>query len=105
MLDETTGAGALWGTHRPCRRALAGGVRRAPGDPVLAVVLPVTSVNRGWENHILLAGLPKPSWAMTEQPRTVSRGRLHGVLGRASAAELAEVCMWLADLLGLTAGY
>lgn len=70
----------------------------------LAVVVPVTSVDRGWGNHILLAGLPQPSWAMTEQPRTVSRDRLHGTLGRASTAELADVRRWLADFLGLTPG-
>lgn len=68
----------------------------------LALVVPVTSVDRGWPNHVALDGLGRPSFAMTEQVRTVSRGQLHGVLGVATADELREVRRWLADFLDLT---
>ncbi|MCZ4539166.1 type II toxin-antitoxin system PemK/MazF family toxin [Dietzia maris] len=35
----------------------------------LVMVVPVTSVDRGWSNHVLLRGdvLDRDSWAMTEQ--------------------------------------
>ena len=45
----------------------------------LVVVVPVTSHDRGWPNHVLMEGpvdLGRPSWALTEQVRTVSRDRL-----------------------------
>ncbi|WP_405218856.1 type II toxin-antitoxin system PemK/MazF family toxin [Agrococcus sp. Ld7] len=69
----------------------------------LAIVVPVTSVDRGWPNHVALASLDRPSFAMTEQPRTVARSRLVGVAGRASRGELAEVRRWLGDFLDLPA--
>ncbi|PRY61314.1 mRNA interferase MazF [Knoellia remsis] len=67
----------------------------------LALVVPVTSVDRGWPNHVALSGLGRASFAMTEQVRAVSRQRLHGRIGLASDAELTEVRRWLADFLGL----
>ena len=67
----------------------------------LAIVVPVTSVDRGWPNHVPLAGLGRPSFAMTEQVRALARIRLHGVLGVASPQELAEVRRWLGDFLDL----
>ena len=68
-----------------------------------AIVVPVTSVDRGWPNHVLLASFGRPSFAMTEQVRTVARSRLHGALGVASSGELVEVRRWLSDFLGLPA--
>ena len=67
----------------------------------LAIVVPVTTVDRGWPNHINLGdcGLPRPSWAMTEQPRTLSRERLVGQAGRVDRETLAEVRSWLRDFL------
>lgn len=50
----------------------------------LAIVAPVTTVDRGWPNHIRLddgAGLDQPSWAMVEQPRTLTRARITSVIG------------------------
>jgi mRNA interferase MazF len=47
----------------------------------LAMVAPVTSIDRGWPNHVPVTGphgLDKPSWVMTEQLRTVSRDRITG---------------------------
>ncbi|WP_375086695.1 type II toxin-antitoxin system PemK/MazF family toxin [Microbacterium sp. LS_15] len=37
------------------------------------------------------SGLDRPSWIMTEQPRTVSRERLTGIAGSVSPGCLAEV--------------
>ncbi|WP_415042589.1 type II toxin-antitoxin system PemK/MazF family toxin [Gordonia sp. (in: high G+C Gram-positive bacteria)] len=69
----------------------------------LAVVVPVTRVNRGWPNHIRLDGsdLPAESWAMTEQLRTVARDRIAGSAGQVSASTLAEIRLWIADFLDL----
>lgn len=71
----------------------------------LAIILPATTVNRGWPNHVLLRGveisLNKPTFAMTEQPRTVSRERLVGRIGKVDAATMREVDAWLRDFLAL----
>lgn len=71
----------------------------------LAVVIPVTSTDRGWPNHIPLAGeglfLERDSFAMTEQLRTISRSRIVGRAGRVNAETLAAVSQWLADFLDL----
>jgi mRNA interferase MazF len=69
----------------------------------LAIVVPITSVDRGWPNHVALeaAELTQPSWAMTEQVRTVSRRRVAGRAGRVSASTLAEVRGWVRDFLDL----
>lgn len=71
---------------------------------MLALVVPVTTVDRGWPNHVPLrgtTGLGRASWAMTEQIRTVSRDRLVGVAGVVDDATLADVSEYLADFLGL----
>lgn len=70
----------------------------------LLVVVPVTSVDRGWPNHVPLTGrhgLAQSSWAMTEQPRTVDRGRVVDVAGQVDAETLAAVDQWLRDFLQL----
>jgi mRNA interferase MazF len=70
----------------------------------LVIVLPITTVDRGWPNHIRVdatAGLDRPSWIMTEQPRTLSRDRLTGVAGQVSPACLDAVRTWLADFLDM----
>jgi mRNA interferase MazF len=69
----------------------------------LAVVVPLTSVDRGWPNHVPVTGaaLPSPSWAMTEQVRTISRDRIVGTAGRADAETLRAVRGWIRDLLEL----
>ena len=67
----------------------------------LAIIVPVTSVDRGWSNHIHLRGivLDRPSWAMTEQVRTVSRERIVGVAGEVDASTLAEIRQWIIDFI------
>lgn len=69
----------------------------------LALVVPITGVDRGWPNHVEVIGarLERRSWAMSEQIRTISRERLVGRAGRANDATLAAVRGWLADFLEL----
>lgn len=70
----------------------------------LALVVPVTTTDRGWPNHIRLdgeVGLDVPSWAMTEQVRTISRTRMTGASGHVAAACMREIRTWLADFLDL----
>ncbi|MFT4157817.1 MAG: type II toxin-antitoxin system PemK/MazF family toxin [Microbacterium sp.] len=65
----------------------------------LVTIVPVTGVDRGWSNHVLLRGevLPRASWAMTEQVRTISRDRVAARAGRSDAATLADTRAWIAD--------
>jgi mRNA interferase MazF len=69
----------------------------------LALVVPITTVDRGWPNHIEVfgTGVDQRSWAMSEQIRTISRERVMGRAGRADDATLAAVRSWLADFLDL----
>lgn len=71
----------------------------------LAIVLPATTTDRGWPNHVLLRGprlgLPEPTFVLTEQPHTVTRGRLVGEIGAVDAATMREVDTWLRDFLAL----
>ena len=70
----------------------------------LVLVVPITTVDRGWPNHVPLRGehgLDRPSWAMTEQVRTLSRGRIVDVVGLVDDATLRDVGAYLRDFLGL----
>jgi mRNA interferase MazF len=69
----------------------------------LAIVVPVTGVDRGWPNHVPITGgeLPRASWAMTEQIRTVSRQRIVGAAGRAHRSTVETVRVWVRDFLDL----
>ncbi len=71
----------------------------------LAIILPATTNDRGWPNHVLLRGsnltLAQPTFAMTEQPRVVTRERLFDVAGTVDAATMQEVDGWLRDFLAL----
>ena len=71
----------------------------------LAIIVPVTTNGRGWPNHVLLKGqglaLDQPSFAMTEQPRTVTRDRLFNLAGTVDGATMKEVDGWLRDFLAL----
>ena len=69
----------------------------------LVTVIPITSKNRHWPNHIPIsadAGLGQESWAMTEQVRTIARERIFSRAGTLSVRSLADVRMWLGDFLG-----
>lgn len=71
----------------------------------LAIIVPATTSQRGWPNHVLLRGsgltLAEPTFAMTEQPRTVTRERLVGSAGSVDRATMDEVDTWLRDFLSL----
>jgi mRNA interferase MazF len=70
----------------------------------LAMVLPVTTTDRGWPNHVRLTGphgLAAPSWAMTEQIRTVAGDRLGDPVGTVDPACLDALRLWLSDFLDL----
>lgn len=72
----------------------------------LAIVVPATTTNRGWPNHVLLRGpslaLAHPTFALTEQPRTVTRDRFVSEIGVVDAATMHEVDRWLRDFLSLS---
>lgn len=71
----------------------------------LAIIVPATTKDRGWPNHVPLQGaeltLPQPTFAMTEQPRTITRERLFNDMGLVDAATMREVDRWLRDFLAL----
>ncbi|MFC4828301.1 type II toxin-antitoxin system PemK/MazF family toxin [Agromyces aurantiacus] len=90
------------GGHRPVLVIASAGYLDAV--TTLAIVLPITTTDRGWPNHVRVdghIGLDRPSWIMTEQPRTLSRDRLTKVSGQVSSDCLAAVRMWLGDFLDL----
>lgn len=103
----------VWAALEPVRGREQGGHRPvlvvASADyldavTTLAIVLPITTVDRGWPNHPPVegpSGLEVPSWIMTEQPRTLSRDRLTRVAGRVSDDCLAAARAWLGDFLDL----
>lgn len=71
----------------------------------LAIVVPATTVDRGWPNHIPLSGsglrLARPTFAMTEQLRTIARERLVEHAGVVDRATMRAVDAWLRDFLAL----
>lgn len=69
----------------------------------LAIVVPITTVDRGWPNHTPVTGadFQQASWAMSEQVRTVSRERIVGRAGRVDDATLRTVRRWISDFLDL----
>jgi mRNA interferase MazF len=71
----------------------------------LAIVVPITSVDRDWPHHVFVegdrAGLARPGFAMTEQPRTISTTRITRRTGTAGADTMQRVDQWLRDFLGI----
>lgn len=64
----------------------------------LVIVLPITTVNRGWPNYVPVSPdnvLPEPSWIVTEQPRTIARSRITRVGPRVDAEAFDQVQRWL----------
>ena len=57
----------------------------------LAIVVPLTSVARGWELHVAVKLAGRTSYALSEQVRSVSVERLSGALGEVSYGDLEEV--------------
>lgn len=69
----------------------------------LALIVPITTVDRGWPNHVRVNGsdLEFESWAMTEQIRTIARARIHSEAGHADATTFRDVRTWIRDFLDL----
>lgn len=71
----------------------------------LAIVVPASTTDRSWPNHVRLRGtqvnLERDTFALTEQPRTITRNRLSGVIGIVDRATMSEVDLWLRDFLSL----
>jgi mRNA interferase MazF len=68
----------------------------------LVTVVACTSRDRGWPNHVLLTGatgLPRATYAMTEQVRTIDRSRIVDTAGEIDPACLAGIASWLDDWL------
>ena len=68
----------------------------------LVVVVPVTTKDRGWPNHVELnvgAGTKQRSFAMTEQVRAISRQRLTKKIGAVEDSVLQNVREWLVDYI------
>lgn len=114
MTDSGLAPGAVaWATLEPVRGREQGGHRPVfviassgylDAVTTLVIVLPITTVDRGWPNHVLIegpSGLDRPSWVMTEQPRTISRDRLTGIAGQVAPSCLNAVRTWLGDFLDL----
>lgn len=111
MIDDLAPGSIVWGELDPATGREQGGRRPlvvvSSQDHLdivttLVSVVPVTTVDRGWPNHIELdaaAGLSQRSFAMTEQVRTISRGRVHAVGGSVSGATLRTIRMWINDFL------
>ena len=90
------------GGHRPVLIVASAGYLDAV--TTLVIVLPITTTDCGWPNRVRLegpSGLDRPSWVVTEQPRTLSRVRLTRVAGEESIDCLAAVRIWLGDFLDL----
>jgi mRNA interferase MazF len=103
----------VWATLEPVRGREQGGRRPVlvvasngflGAVTTLAIVLPITSKDRGWPNHVRMTGptlLPMPNWAMTEQVRTISRDRMSGRAGHVDEACLVVIRQYLRDFFGL----
>ena len=94
--DLGTSVGREQAGRRPCVIVSTREHLRAATD--LATVIPCTSRDRAWGNHILLvgpSGLPVPTFAMTEQTRTISRERIHSVAGTIDTPCLAQIRWWI----------
>jgi len=98
-LDPTVGREQA-GT-RPAVVVASAGYLRAVQE--LAIVVPVTTTNRRWPHHVELRGeqlaLPETSYAMTEQPRTISRARITGRAGYIDEGCAFSIRQWLDDFL------
>lgn len=64
----------------------------------MVILVPCTTRDRGWANHIPLSGatgLDAATFAITEQPRTVSVRRVVGQAGYVDNECLAEITRWV----------
>ncbi len=64
----------------------------------LSIVLPCTTRDRDWPNHILLKGnleIDRPTYAMTEQVKMISRERFLRPVGLVDTLTLREATAWV----------
>lgn len=114
MTEPLTRGAVVWVQPDPTRGREQAGTRPAvvlssdgylDAVPDLAIVIPVTTRDRGWPHHVQLAGhelnLPRASFAMTEQPRTISRDRITGHAGHADEATMDAISVWIRDFFAL----
>jgi mRNA interferase MazF len=98
-LDPTVGREQAG--RRPAVIVASAGYLKAVTE--LAIVVPGTTTQRGWPQHVELTGpgltLQRPTFAMTEQPRTISRARIVGVAGKIDKSCLNIIRRWLNDFL------
>ena len=82
--------------RRPCIVIASADLLEAADS--MAIVIPCTTTDRGWSNHVELTGptgLSMPTFAVTEQPRAVSRERMARPIGSVDDACLTEVMRWV----------
>jgi mRNA interferase MazF len=101
----------VWVDLDPMRGREQGGIRPAvvvssnaylQAVDALAIVVPVTSRDRSWPNHVEVtgpSGLTVPSWAMSEQPRCVARERILRWTGSVDDDTFAAIRLYLRDAL------
>lgn len=64
----------------------------------LVLVVPCTTRDRGWVNHVTISGptgLASPTYALTEQVRSLSTERVRGVPGRVDDTCLTSIMRWV----------
>jgi mRNA interferase MazF len=114
MPDQLTCGSVVWVQLNPTRGREQPGTRPAvvvagagylQAVPDLVIVVPVTTRNRGWPHHVPLRGPElspsESSYAMTEQPRTISRDRVSRRAGQVDDATLSDIRGWIRDFLEL----
>jgi mRNA interferase MazF len=65
-----------------------------------ALVVPCTRTDRGWRNHVELAGptgLSVRTFAITEQPRVVDLGRVLRLTGSVNQYTLDRITLWVRE--------
>lgn len=94
--DLAPTVGREQGGRRPCVVISSAAFVRATDG--LVMVVPCTTRDRGWPNHIRLSGhtgLRKATFAITEQPRTMSVERVHGFAGHVDDECLELIARWV----------
>ena len=93
-----TDFGARIGREQGGRRpALVISTQNHTAVTALLLVLPCTTRDRGWINHVALdcPELLAPTYAMSEQPTTISVDRVFGEIGEVSHDSLHEAMSWV----------
>jgi mRNA interferase MazF len=114
MTEPLTRGEVVWVQLDPTRGREQAGTRPAvvlssdgylDAVPDLVIVVPVTTRDRAWPHHVQLGGpeltLPRASFAMTEQPRTISRDRISARAGRTDEATMDTITLWIKDFIAL----